>query len=258
MTGDFRLRATVVQALPPAETFEWLPVALITSDGIAIVPGAERELYPGLLLPPLVEYQISEAGWATIVAAARDAGLLSGPSDFTGGAMPLGAQAGRLELVVDGRLYDLTGDPSRVVRCGEARCPNPPPGTPEAFAGFWARLGDLAGWLGAEAGAPGPHHAIGYAILVGRPAADDPLAVEPMEWPLDTALAGFGRPVRGGAGARCGLVTGAEADVLRPELEAATEITRWVDPATPNREFGLTVRPLLPGDADPCAPLVGG
>jgi hypothetical protein len=68
---------------------------------------------------PLLERPIPEADWRTIVDAARAAGLLTGRADFSGGALMPGGIAVRLELVVDGVRYDLVGDPSQLIRCGE-------------------------------------------------------------------------------------------------------------------------------------------
>ena len=167
--------------------------------------------------------------------------------------MMVGGKLGQLQLVVDGVPYDLTGDPSRLVRCDPgARCPNPTPGTPEAFAAFWARLADVPGWLGAEAGAPTPAAPVGYAILVGPPPAPGITTPAPVVFPLPGSLASFGAPVLTDARLRCGSVTGEAAALLRPALEAATSATQWVDEPTTSATFGLTVRPILPGDEDPC------
>ena len=95
----------------------------------------------------------------------------------------------------------------------------------------------------------------GYAILVGPPPDDQGLAQPPMAWPFEAGFAGFGGALTDGSGGRCGTVTGEEAGTLRPGLTAATSITRWRDPAD-GSFHGLTVRPLLPGDGDPCEGLV--
>jgi hypothetical protein len=115
----FLLRATSAQALPPLALFAWGPNLLITADRRAITPGPVPAIYPGPLMVPLLERPLSEAGWRTIVDAARAAGLLTGRADFSGGALMPGGIAVRLELVVDGVRYDLVGDPSQLVRCGE-------------------------------------------------------------------------------------------------------------------------------------------
>ena len=255
-TAGFRLRVTTVQALPPRELFTWTPTILITDDLVAVQGGAIPLIFPGPLVTPLLGTPLTEDAWAKVVAEARSAGLLSGASDFTGGALPPGAAAGRLQLVVDGRTYDLTGDPNRVTFCGDVPC-QAEPGTPEAFATFLSLLGNLPGWIGEGVGAPGPWTPTAYAVLVGPPPPDEQnLAAAPLPWPFSVGAAEFGKRLTGEPDVRCGTVDGAEAAAFAAVLGNATQLTTWRDPDVAN-PIGLTVRPLLPGDEDPCAPIVG-
>ena len=251
-----RLRVTAVQALPPSATFNWMPQVLITLDGKVLQGGAIPAIFPGPLVNPIFERQLSADGWARIVEASRAAGLLGINRDFTGGQIPPGSQATRLELVADGRLYDLLGDASRQIVCVQAPC-NAPPGTPEAFAGFVNQLYDLPTMVGAgNLGPELPHAPAGYAVLVsGGPPDDQDLPQPPIEWPLAAGFAAFGKPLADGTGGRCGTITGADVGLVRPAFSAATQITPWRDPVD-NTEHGLIVRPLLPGDGDPCEGLV--
>jgi hypothetical protein len=250
-----RLRVTMVQALPPEATFGWMPLALITLDGKVLTGGVVPAIFPGPLVNPVSERQLGAAGWNRLVDAARAAGLLGLDRDFTGGQMPPGSQVTRLELVADGRLYDLVGDASRQIVCVQAPC-NAPPGTPEAFAGFVNQLYDLTALVGAEnLGPEQPHVPAGYAVLVGAAPDDQGLPQQAIEWPLAGGLAAFGKPLRDGSGGRCGSATGADLGLVRPAFTAATQITPWRDPADGSLH-GLVVRPLLPGDADPCEGLV--
>jgi len=254
--AGFRLRVTTVQALPPLEIFNWTPQIVITDDLVAIQGGAIPLIFPGPLVTPLVGTQLTEEAWAKLVSEAEAAGLLTGKADFSGGGLPPGAAAGRLQLVVEGRTFDLTGDPSRVAFCGDALC-RAEPGSPEAFATFLSLLGDLPGWLGAGVGGQGPWTPAGYAILVGPPPPDDQgLGVAPLAWPFEVGAAEFGKAVVADADRRCGLVEGPKAAAFAVMLANATQLTTWQDPALAE-PVGLTVRPLLPGDGDPCAPLVG-
>lgn len=243
------LRATVVQALPPLTTFAWLPSVFITGDLQVITQGAVPAIYPGPLMTPLWQRQLTADGWATLVDRARALGLLTGQQDFTGGSLMPGSAAGRLEILVGDRLFELTGDPNQVPRCGEARCPDPGPGTPGAFAVFWQDLNDLSRWLADALGPEVQFRPAAYAILTGPPPAEDPLSAPPVAWPLDTPLAAFGDPVVGEPARTCGIAAGSDADMLRPHLDAATQLTRWQDGA---RLWGLTVRPILPGEQAPC------
>ena len=251
-----RLRVTAVQALPPPATFNWMPWVVITLDGRVLTGGAVPAIYPGPLVNPVVERQITGNGWAKIVEAARSAGLLGLNRDFTGGQMPPGSQVTRLELVADGQLYNLIGDATRQMVCVQAPC-GPGPGPPEAVGGFVNSLSDLTSLVGAAALGPEPkHNPAGYAVLVGDPPAQEPgLAQQAIEWPLAGGFAAFGKPLGDGSGGRCGLVQGADLALVRAAFAAANQLTRWRD-ATSGSFHGLTVRPLLPGDADPCEGLV--
>jgi hypothetical protein len=251
----FRLRVTQVQALPPGATFSLTPQVLITLDGRVLQAAAIPAIFPGPLVMPILERAISAAGWARLVDAARSAGLLGINRDFTGGQMPPGAAATRLELVADGRTYDLLGDQSRQIVCVTAPCVAPA-GTPEAFAGFVNGLSDLASMVGAEnLGQDQPHNPAGYAVIVGEEPDDQGLAQPAKAWPLDGGFAAFGKPLADGSGDRCGTITGTDVGLVRPAFNAATQITSWRDPADGSLH-GLVVRPLLPGDPDPCAGLV--
>jgi hypothetical protein len=250
-----RLRVTAVQALPPTATFNWMPQVLITLDGKVLQGGAIPAIFPGPLVNPIFERQISAEGWARIVEMARAAGLLGFNSDFTGGQMPPGSQVTRLELVADGRVFDLTGDASRQMVCVQAPC-NPAPGTPEAFAGFVNQLYDLPTMVGAGSLGPElPHNPAGYGVLVGGPPDDQGIVQRVIDWPLPAGFGAFGKPLADGTGGRCGTITGADVGLVRPAFTAATQITPWRDPVE-GSEHGLVVRPLLPGDADPCEGLV--
>ena len=251
--NGFVLRATISQALPPDSTFAWLPYLLITADGQAISVGPTDAMFPGPLLPNLVQSAISDAQWRAIVSAAREAGLLGGKTTFMNGEPAAGAAVARLQMVVDGRSYDLTGDPA-IPPCLPPGCPRGEPGTQLAFAQFWSQLTSLGILGGGVTGEP--YVASSYAILVGPPADDQGLNHPAFTWPLDESLADFGDPIAAADGRRCGLVSGADADTLRPLLQNAKSITRWFDDGETGAGSGLVVRPLLPGETNPCESLL--
>jgi hypothetical protein len=254
--GDAKvlLRVTQVQALPPQATFGWLPSVVITLDGRVLTGGAVPAIFPGPLVYPIIERRITPGGWAKIVAAARAAGLLSGAKDFTGGQMPPGSMATRLEIVADGRVYDVTGDPGRIMVCITTPCV-PQPGTPEAFGGFMSTLSNLETFLAGDLGQDGLYVPAGFAIIAGPPPDQQGLEQPPIGWPFAAGFAAFGKPLTDGSGSRCGTVAGDGLGALRPALGAANQLTRWRDPVD-GTFHGLVVRPLLPGDGDPCAGLV--
>lgn len=253
--AEVLLRVSQVQALPPSATFARLPQVVVTLDGRAVAGGVVPAIFPGPLVLPLTERQITPAGWARIVEAARAAGLLGLNRDFTGGQLPPGSVATRVQIAADGQLFDLTGDASRQIVCVTAPC-IAPPGTPEAFAGFVSALGDLESLAGkANLGQERLYQPAGYAVLVGPKPDDQALPQAAIAWPIDGGFAAFGKPLQDGSGGRCGRVTGADVGLLRPAFLAANQLTPWRDP-TDQSLHGLVVRPLLPGDGDPCAGLV--
>jgi hypothetical protein len=251
----FLLRITTVQALPPTATFGWLPQLVITIDGKVLQGGAVPAIFPGPLVQPIFSRQLGAVGWARIVEAARAAGLLSGARDFTGGQLPPGSAATRLEIVADGRVFELTGDPGRTIQCIQAPCVAPP-GTPEAFAGFINAISDPGAIAGAgQLGPVQPYVPQGYAVMVGSEPDDQGLPQRPMDWLLPAGFAGFGEPLADGSGARCGIVTGADAAALHGPFGAANQLTPWRDPVD-GTFHGLQVRAILPGDENPCEGLV--
>ena len=98
---------------------------------------------------------ITDAGFEKIVQRGRDLGMFTGSGDFTPPDVMPGAPLGHIEIVVDGVLHELTGDPSRVIVCITAPR-DPAPGTPEAFGAFWASLSDLT-WLAGDLGPEAPY-----------------------------------------------------------------------------------------------------
>jgi hypothetical protein len=250
------LRAFETQAILPVHRFSWLPPLVVTADGRAYQPAPVPAITPGPLVPPIDVRPVSEAGMARIVADARSAGLLSGQTDFSGGMPMMGGRQARLQLTAEGVSHDLVGDPTRLVRCDPgAPCPDPEPGTPEAFAAFWAQLTDLDGWLGSEVGRATGYAPEAFSILLGPGPAEPIAGLAPMIWPLGARFAFFGDPVLTDTSLRCGTVTGVDAQVVGPSLYQAVANQAWLESPVMSMSYGLTVRPVLPGDGDPCAEL---
>ena len=256
-TPAYRLRATTTQAIPPVNRFGLLPMVTFTDDNEVVLAGPQIMIYPGPLLPNLQARPISDAGFEKIVQRGRDLGMFTGSGDFTPPDVAPGAPLGRIEIVVDGVLHTLTGDPSRTIVCVMAPC-NPAPGTPEAFGTFWASLADL-GWLAGELGQEAPYVADAYAVLAGVEPAEQSSLHEPVAvWPLEEPLATFGKPIGSASMPRCGTARGEDATTLVPVLETANQLTRWVDKgaATPPSGTPIQVRPMVPGE-DVCLEVFG-
>jgi hypothetical protein len=247
----FLLRVETEQAIAPLARFGWTPAMIITLDGLALTGGAVPAIFPGPLVGPIVQRQVTPAGWDKVVAAARAAGLLGGAIDL-GGQQP-GAELLRLRIVADGRVHDVVGS-NVAVPCLPAPCQGPP-GTSAALQGFVGSVMDLSSSLGDDIGPEGAHAPAGYALVVGPPPDDEGLAQPALDWPFAAGFDAFGKPFADGSGFRCGTVEGEDAATLRPILDAATQITAFRDPVDGSLH-GLTVRQLLAGDGDLCEALV--
>jgi hypothetical protein len=252
----YLLRATTSQAVPPDSRFNWFAQVAITDRLEVVTVGATPAIFPGPLVPILFGHPISERGYAAIVEEARSMGLLSGKADFLPPDVAPGAALGRLELVADGRRFDLSGDPSRLVRCDGLRC-IPEPGTPEAFAAFWQRLGDIPGWLGGEIGPQRPYTPPAYALLVVPPGPVDPnFPAQFVTWPLGD-LSTAGKPTGAAPLPRCVTLRGDDLARAWGAIGSANQLTRFVDAGGgPAGGLGLVVRPMLGGE-DVCKELFG-
>ena len=255
--GDagYVLRATLSQAIPPTARFTWLPYAFISADGIVVTQGAVPAIFPGPLLAPLFGAQLSDAGYDQIVERARSLGLLDGSGDFSRPNPIPGGMTGTIELMADGALHEIIGDPNANIQCITTPC-DAAPGTPEAFGSFWLDLGNLRALVGDQLGPDGEYHPEGYAMLVGVPPPDDS-GIEPqvVDWVLDTPLAEIGEPIGADPFPTCGTVGGDDAATLEAAFSGANQLTMWVDESV-SEPVSMTVRPLLPGD-DPCMELFG-
>jgi hypothetical protein len=243
------LRMTTTQAIPPIQLFQVSPAALITSDGLDLVPGAIPMIYPGPLVGPIFGRQLSDAGREQIVGWARELGLLDGKTDFTDGQSVPGGITGILELTVDGSLLKLTG-PIDAPTDG-----SPPKGSPGAFTEFWNRVSSLPETLQGELGPEQPYEPIGYALLVGPPPSAQGIKGNLQDWPLDAPIASYGTPVADGT-VRCGTSFGDDAAALGHAFENANQLSQWVQDPDTSATFGLTVRPIVPGE-NPCKELFG-
>jgi hypothetical protein len=247
------LRAWTTQALPPLDVFGLTDLLVITGDGVAVTSMPVPTVYPGPAVIPLGGRQLTQAGRDKILARASALGLLGTKPDFGAPNMP-GAAVGHVSLTVDGRQVEITGNPNMTIECIKAPC-DAPAGSPEAFGQFWLELSNLD-WLGAQAAAAQPYSPPVYSVLVGQAPKPDPqLGTNIVVWPLATPITSFGAPVANGT-ARCGTVSGADADLLRTALAKANGLTQWVQSESTNATFGLTVRPLTDGQ-DACRDAFG-
>ena len=70
-------------------------------------------------------------------------------------------------------------------------------------------------------------------------------------------IATLGKPIGAAPDPRCGTVRGADAATLRPSLEGANQLTRWVDQGADRANAtAIQVRPMVPGE-DVCLEVFG-
>ena len=150
-------------------------------------------------------------------------------------------------MVVDGKTYDLAGDPDALTRC---MC-TAAPGTAGAFASFWLQITSLATWIPDDLGQSAPYEPDRLAVLASPP-TDPESGITPSEtaWPLATPFSKLGTAM-GNQASRCVVVTGPDLAKLLPVVKQSNQLTRFVDSA--GAKDSLQVRVLVPGESDPCA-----
>ena len=243
-SGGFYLRAWRTQALAPQYTFGWLAAATISDgkfiDGMVAVPA----IYPApLWIGPSVR-TISAKGIDAIVAEAGKQGLLGTKTDFVE-TPKAGAAIGHIQLVVDGKTYELTGDSDSAVSDSA-----PAPGTAAAFASFWQKVTSLAMWLPDELGQSSSYEPDRLAVLA-LPPTQETSGITPSEvpWPLATPFSAFGTAM-GNDTYRCAVVSGADLGKLEPVIKQSNQLTRFVDSL--GAKDSVQVRVMVPGEPNPC------
>jgi hypothetical protein len=249
----FSLRAWVTQAIEPVAGFGMGGSSVAISDGRVVVSGPIPSMFPGPILPNLLQRSISQTGIEAIIAAARDAGLTDGPTDLTGAPLP-GAPAGHISFVIDGVEREVVGRIDSQIVCITTPC-NAAPGSPEAFGGFWSLLSNLDGWIPGELGAQTPYDPERLAILLTAPATDATLPPSSAAWPLEEPLSKFGVVFASPQGlppVRCGVLEGDDLAAVLLAFRNGNALTHWTDATGDQRS--VVVRALLAGEPDPCLP----
>jgi len=242
--GGFYLRLWRTQALAPQYTFAWLSIATISDgkfiDGMVAVPA----IYPGpLWIGPSVR-SISVNGIDAIVAEARKQGLLGTKSDFVE-TLRAGGETGHIQLVIDGKTYDIVGDSAAAVPQSA-----PAPGTAGAFSAFWQKVTSLSMWLPDELGQSSSYEPDRLAVLA-LPPTQETSGITPSEvpWPLPTPFSKFGTAMGNGT-YRCAVVSGADLGKLEPVIKQSNQLTRFVDSL--GVKDSVQVRVMVPGEPNPC------
>jgi hypothetical protein len=232
--------------VPYEYTLASTPFWSLFGDGTLIVPGPQIEIYPGPALPNLTATQLSEDGIQAILQAAEDAGLMDGDKNYVDMCIADAATtvftttADGTTSVVSAYALD-AGQPSGT--CGDSKDAD----ARAKLVAFQTKLTDLQGWLPAGSlGTERAYHPTELRVDILPYQGDAELPQDPIEWPLDPPLDGFGETVPSSpAATRCGVVSGEDLKTLLAEAKDANALTPWTSGGT---EYQLILRPLLPDE----------
>ncbi|MGZ8605536.1 MAG: hypothetical protein ACXWXQ_00645 [Actinomycetota bacterium] len=223
-----------------------VPGISLFGDGRLIVTGPMIEIYPQPALPNLQVSQLTEEAIQAILAAAEEAGLLGGDASYDYPCVTdlpttvFTVNAGGATHTVSA--YALGFEDGAMA----GGCPDVDVDARTTLLDFSTKVGDLRGWL--------PEGSIGeereyvpseMRVYVTEYRGDPELEQQIVQWPLEGSLAHFGEKDPNLAGYRCGVVDGADLELLLPAAQASNELTPW---ASDGGEHGLIFRPLLPDE----------
>lgn len=230
--GGFRL---------PTASATQRPIFTLYGDGCYIVEGPMIAIFPPPALPNLQQGCLTEEGVQHILRLAQDAGLLNEGTDT--GILP---DSDELTTV-----FTVTANGKTVVTKAYAL------GNEAAFSLMPEQVAareKLIEFMGAVNAIPEnlvKSAEIAYDFdrlqVVVLPAelagVTEGLEPQTIAWPLSQNLAAFGDAFDRVPGATCGIVEGADLDILKASLEGANTETRWTSGGS---EYVLYVNPLLP------------
>jgi hypothetical protein len=223
--------------VPPDRTFTNEPRLLVTGDGRVIQSGPMIAIYPGPLLPNLLQRSITETGIQRLLDLADEHGLL-GDVTYTRPDNIADAADTVVTITVDGetfehRAYALGGGVPDGGETDAARA---------RLFDFVVAATDLAsGPVADEIGPEEPYRSDSYLIRATEavnpePTDDAPIDIRPtlVDWPSDA-------PVRLAAAAECAEVP---TNRFARMFEDANQLTRFVDDDV---AYSLVITPRLPG-----------
>jgi len=242
--------------ISPDAMYQRLPDIAVYRDGRVFQPGAVPAIYPGPLLPPLLQTMISPAGVQAVLDLARQDGLADHDQSYLTG---IGADMPDtiVTVVVDGKAII-----SRFASLGASGSSLTDPAEIAARAKATDFISHLTGYPSLvtqyQVGQSQPYVPATVQIVarLGDPSAGvqpSMLAREPLAWPLAAPLSSFGLAIPATATppavARCGTVAGDDLKLLWPLLQQATQITGF---SSGGATWRVTPTPLLPGQSDMC------
>jgi hypothetical protein len=197
--------------VPVGVAFTEVPSLLITGDGRAITNGPVPAIYPGPLLPNLVQQTISEEGIQTLLAQADELGLLADVQYSDPSSRIADAPDTVVSITVDGTTY-------RHVAYALGIDPESDPARANLFD-FVNAATNLAGTVGADQlGAEGPYESDTYlmrATEVDLSTMDTEIPPTVVRWPADAS-------VRLADAADCAELPRVEGDALFPDANQLT------------------------------------
>ena len=229
--------------VPSDRTFTNVPRLLVTGDGRVIQEGPVIAIYPGPLLPNLLQRSITEAGIQRLIDLADEHGLL-GDETYTQPGNIADASDTIVTITVDGETFE-----HRAYALGLGGGPDGGETDPSRtrLFDFVVAAMDLASDPEAdEIGPEEPYRTDSYLIRAleaetTEPTGDAPIDIEPtlVDWPSDA-------PVGLAAAAECAEVP---TNPFAQLFEDANQLTRFVDDGV---AYSLAVTPRVPGRS--CSP----
>jgi hypothetical protein len=227
-------------------------MVVVYADGRVITQGPQIEIYPGPLLPNLVERTLSADALARLIDLARDKDLLRTVHyDFPGIA---DAPDTVLDIELDGQAYRVSTYALAEAGMGPDIEPGPG-GLDEATIAGRAALREFVDALTAipETDYVDEEHAFvvtalriyaGKAMIV--PDSELPGEQPALDWPLED-LATAGEDASNPAiDVRCQVIDGEDLATVMPLLQGANTLSTFV---SGDELYSLIVRPLLPGES---------
>jgi len=242
-TDDLVLRVeTGGGFVAPEYTLSAAPGLSIYGDDRLIQTGPMIEIYPGPALPNLLVIPLSEATVQTILAAAREAGLMDGDASY-GYDCVADAATTTFTVTADGHTSVVSAY-ALGMEAGGGDCPGTDVEARAVLSAFQVELQRLVSESGS--GSEEPYTPTEMRVFVLPYRGDQPdLPQEPVEWPLEVPLSTFGAPIEVPQDARCGVVSGTDLETLLPAAQAANQLTPWVSGGA---EYSMIFRPLLPDE----------
>jgi hypothetical protein len=231
----------------PGTILGQLPVIVVHADGRVITQGPQVAIYPGPLMPNLLERTLSADTLARLIDLAHDEDLLRNAHyDFPGIA---DATDTVLTIELGGTTYRVSA--YALAEAGVEMAPGIPldEATTKGRAQLRAFIDVLTG-LPSTDFVDAEHTYLPTAIRIYSRTADVvPNSELPGEqpaiaWPLGD-LATAGEAVANHEGVRCQLVEGADLATVMPALDRASQLSTF---RSGDELYALIPRPLLPGE----------